>query len=79
MKFHPLTRQEWVDEYREWAATKKDVLFIDKGENVTKYQLMADTLISDTSSTIYEFLLLSPSHHPRHHIQGYLLGKHHGT
>ena len=59
MKFHPLTRQEWVDEYREWAATKKDVLFIDKGENVTKYQLMADTLISDTSSTIYEFLLLS--------------------
>ena len=30
-----------------------------KGENVTKYQLMADTLISDTSSTIYEFLLLS--------------------
>lgn len=59
MKFHPLTRQEWVDEYREWAANKKDVLFIDKGENVTKYQLMADTLISDTSSTIYEFLLLS--------------------
>ena len=59
MKFHPLTRQEWVDEYRQWAEDKENVLFVDKGENVTKYQLMADTLISDTSSTIYEFLLLS--------------------
>lgn len=59
MKFHPLTRQEWVDEYREWAATKEDVMFVDKGEDVTKYELMADVLISDTSSTIYEFLLLS--------------------
>lgn len=59
MKFHPLTRQEWVDEYREWASGMDDVIFIDKGENVTKYQLMSDALISDTSSTIYEFLLLS--------------------
>lgn len=59
MKFHPLTSQEWVDEYREWAASKEDVLFVDKGEDVTKYELMADVLISDTSSTIYEFLLLS--------------------
>lgn len=59
MKFHPLTRQEWADEYRQWAEGRSDMLYIDKGENVTKYQLMADTLISDTSSTIYEFLLLS--------------------
>ena len=59
MKFHPLTRTEWVDEYRQWAEGQSDVLFIDKGENVTKYQLMSDVLISDTSSTIYEFLLLS--------------------
>ncbi len=59
MKFHPLTHQSWVDEYREWASTRDDSIFIDKGENVTKYQLMADVLVSDTSSTIYEFLLLS--------------------
>lgn len=26
--------------------------------NITKFQLMADIMISDTSSTIYEFLLL---------------------
>lgn len=59
MKFHPLTREEWAEDYRQWADGRSDVLYIDKGENVTKYQLMADTLVSDTSSTIYEFLLLS--------------------
>ena len=59
MKFHPLTRQEWADEYKAWADGCSDIMFIDKGENVTKYQLMSDVLISDTSSTVYEFLLLS--------------------
>ena len=59
MKFHPLTQQEWVDEYRQWAETRPDVMFVDKGENVTKWQLMSDVLVSDTSSSIYEFLLLS--------------------
>lgn len=59
MKFHPLTRQEWVDEYRDLAKGRSDMMFIDKGENVTKWQLLSDTLLSDTSSTIYEFLLLS--------------------
>lgn len=59
MKFHPLTRKEWADEYREWAAGKDNIKFIDQGENITKYQLMSDVLISDTSSAVYEFLLLS--------------------
>ena len=59
MKFHPLTRKEWADEYRVWAETKDNVIFVNQGENITKYQLMSDVLISDTSSTVYEFLLLS--------------------
>lgn len=59
MKFHPLTRKEWADEYRAWAETKDNVIFVNQGENITKYQLMSDVLISDTSSTVYEFLLLS--------------------
>ena len=59
MKFHPLTRSEWADEYKAWAEGQDDIVFVDKGENVTKYQLMSDVLISDTSSTVYEFLLLS--------------------
>lgn len=59
IKFHPLTRQEWVDEYRDWAATRpSDTLYIDKGENITEWQLMSDLVISDTSSAVYEFLLL---------------------
>ena len=59
MKFHPLTRKEWADEYRAWAESKDYVIFVNQGENITKYQLMSDVLISDTSSTVYEFLLLS--------------------
>lgn len=59
MKFHPLTRKEWADEYRAWAESKDNVMFVNQGENITKYQLMSDVLISDTSSTVYEFLLLS--------------------
>lgn len=59
MKFHPLTRKEWADEYRAWSESKDNVIFVNQGENITKYQLMSDVLISDTSSTVYEFLLLS--------------------
>ncbi len=58
LKFHPLTKQEWIDEYQEWASKNDAVIYIDKGENVTHYLLMSDVMISDTSSTVYEFLLL---------------------
>jgi CDP-glycerol glycerophosphotransferase (TagB/SpsB family) len=56
IKVHPLTRQDWVDAYKELAANHKNIIWIDDF-SVTKYQLMADLMISDTSSTIYEFLL----------------------
>ena len=57
IKLHPLTRPEWVESYKSLAAEESSVLWIDD-HGVTKYQLMADVMISDTSSTIYEFLLL---------------------
>ena len=57
MKFHPLTKPEIMDEYRELAAKTEGMLWIDD-YTVTKYMLMSDAMISDTSSTIYEFLLL---------------------
>ncbi len=57
LKFHPLTRQDWIDEYKELAAQEEHIVWVDDF-NVTKYQLMADVMISDTSSTVYEFLLL---------------------
>ncbi len=57
LKFHPLTKPEIMDEYRTLAAETEGMLWIDD-YTVTKYMLMADAMISDTSSTIYEFLLL---------------------
>lgn len=56
IKLHPLTRQEWADEYRELANRYEHIIWTDDF-SVAKYQLMADVMISDTSSTIYEFLL----------------------
>lgn len=58
LKFHPLTKQEWIDEYKELAEQHENIRYIDD-YRVTKYMLMADVMISDTSSTIYEFLLLN--------------------
>ena len=56
IKLHPLTKAEWVEEYKDLAKTNKHILWMDDF-SVAKYQLMADVMISDTSSTIYEFLL----------------------
>lgn len=57
LKFHPLTSPEWIDVYKQLAEQEEHIVWIDDF-NVTKYQLMADVMISDTSSTVYEFLLL---------------------
>ena len=58
LKFHPLTSKAWADEYREWASGRNDAIYIEASENVTRYQMMSDVMISDTSSSVYEFLLL---------------------
>ncbi|NDV64292.1 CDP-glycerol glycerophosphotransferase family protein [Bacteroides sp. 224] len=58
LKFHPLTKSEWIEEYKSLAAQEENIIWVDDF-NVTKYQLMADVMISDTSSTVYEFLLLN--------------------
>jgi CDP-glycerol glycerophosphotransferase (TagB/SpsB family) len=57
VKLHPLTQQAWADEYRQLAASHEHIIFEDDFA-VTKYMLMADAMVSDTSSTIYEMLLL---------------------
>lgn len=58
LKFHPLTKPEWVEAYKLLAAQEEHMVWVDDF-NVTKYQLMADVMISDTSSTVYEFSLLN--------------------
>ncbi|UKK53544.1 CDP-glycerol glycerophosphotransferase family protein [Prevotella sp. E2-28] len=57
IKLHPLTQKAWVNEYKQLAENYSNVIFEDDFA-VTKYMLMADVMISDTSSTIYEMLLL---------------------
>lgn len=57
LKFHPLTKEEWREEYRQLANEVENIVWIDD-HNVTKYMLVSDLMISDTSSTVYEFLLL---------------------
>ncbi|MDO5447177.1 MAG: CDP-glycerol glycerophosphotransferase family protein, partial [Prevotellaceae bacterium] len=58
LKFHPLTAQKYIDEYKQLAEEVDNIVWINDF-NVTKYMLMSDVMISDTSSTIYEFLLLN--------------------
>lgn len=58
LKFHPLTSQEWVLEYKNLATESDNIIWIEDF-SITKYMLMADVMISDTSSTVYEFLLLN--------------------
>lgn len=57
IKFHPLMDQKWIDTYKGLADKNSNIKFEDE-KNIIKFLLMADLLISDTSSVIYEFLLL---------------------
>lgn len=57
LKFHPLTRQEWIDMYKPLAEEYENIVWRDD-HDISKCLLMADVMISDTSSAVYEFLLL---------------------
>lgn len=58
LKFHPLTNETYKSLYKTWAGQRDDVLYAEASENITKYQLISDVMISDTSSAVYEFTLL---------------------
>ena len=57
IKFHDLMAKDLIDQYQEIANKFTNVLYI-KERNIIKYLLIADLMISDTSSVVYEFLLL---------------------
>lgn len=56
-KLHPLTRAAWREAYRQLAGRHEHIVWIDDHQ-LTKYLLVSDLVISDTSSALYEALLL---------------------
>lgn len=57
IKFHPLMKTEWINIYKDLANTTSNIIFIEE-KSIINTLLISDILISDTSSVIYEFLLL---------------------
>jgi len=57
LKFHPLMAKEWLEVYQDLADAVPNILYQNE-KNIIKYLLVSDLLISDTSSVIYEFILL---------------------
>lgn len=58
VKFHDLMSSEVADNYRS-LAQKIPNLIVEEEPNIIKFLLIADLMISDTSSVVYEFLLLN--------------------
>ena len=57
IKFHDLMDPKFIEAYKNIAA-KYDTVYFKEGRDIISQFLVADLLISDTSSVIYEFLLL---------------------
>jgi|TARA_B110000305_G_C19399496_1_gene619344 CDP-glycerol glycerophosphotransferase (TagB/SpsB family) len=57
IKFHDLMPVELIDKYKKLAVFNDAILFQSE-KDVIKFLLMADILVSDTSSVVYEFLFL---------------------
>jgi hypothetical protein len=57
IKFHDLMASEMIDAYKQ-LSIKHDNIVYEEERNIVKFLLMADCMISDTSSVVYEFLLL---------------------
>ena len=58
IKFHDLMSSDLISTYKTLSKIHKNILFIEE-KNIVKFLILADILISDTSSVIYEFLLLN--------------------
>lgn len=58
VKFHDLMSPNLITKYKSLAEKHKNILFKEE-KNIIKFLILADVIISDTSSVIYEFLLLN--------------------
>ncbi len=57
IKFHDLMSPDLIEAYKK-LSNEHDTVIFEEERNIIKFLLMADILISDTSSVVYEFLLL---------------------
>ncbi len=57
LKFHDLMSEKWITIYKALSEKHENIVFKEE-KNIIKFLNLADILISDTSSVIYEFLLL---------------------
>lgn len=57
IKFHPLMSQKWIDLYKDLSDQFEHFQFVEDSD-IIPYLQLSDVLISDTSSVIYEFLIL---------------------
>jgi CDP-ribitol ribitolphosphotransferase len=58
IKFHDLMNKVVMAQYASEAAKRKNVIIMED-RNIIKAMIMSDLMISDTSSAVYEFLLLN--------------------
>ena len=58
LKFHPLMDFKWIEKYKNVAIENENIIFKNDSD-ITDYLIISDLLISDTSSVVYEFLLLN--------------------
>lgn len=57
VKLHDLMDQKWINTYKTLAKNNTNIVYREE-KNIVKFLIQADILVSDTSSVIYEFLLL---------------------
>lgn len=57
VKFHDLMAPEVISQYKQLAEENENLVVVEE-PNIVKYLLISDLMISDTSSVVYEFLLL---------------------
>lgn len=58
IKFHDLMQPVWQAQYKALAAETSNIVYMDERNTIPSLRL-ADLMISDTSSVVYEFLLLN--------------------
>lgn len=58
IKFHDLMNPAVAESYHQAAATRRNVKIVED-RNILKSLIMSDVMISDTSSVVYEYILLN--------------------